>query len=167
MRYSWATISLTALVVCTIGIGVWFSVGMGGRWSDAGDGQPRLPVVQLRQAPGGPLEVEVADESDERANGLSGRRGLANDQGMIFLFTEARLYPFWMKDMRFPIDIIYLYEGTVTEVFPSVAPPLPGGVPTTVQPTVPADAVLELFAGESARRGIEKGVYFQGLPSLR
>lgn len=167
MRYSWVAVSIGAVVVWTIGIGIWLSASMGGGRLDAADGQPPLPVVQLQQAPGGPLEVEVADEPEERANGLSGRRGLASDQGMFFLFADARLYPFWMKDMRFPIDIIYLYEGTVTEVFPSVAPPLPGGVPATVQPTVPADAVLELFAGESARRGIEKGVYFQGLPSLR
>jgi uncharacterized membrane protein (UPF0127 family) len=167
MRYSWVAVSIGAVVACTIGIGIWLSTSMGGGQLDGSDGQPPLPMVQLRQAPGGPLEVEVADEPDERANGLSRRRGLASDQGMLFLFADARLYPFWMKDMRFPIDIIYLYEGTVTEVFPSVAPPLPGGVPATVQPTVPADTVLELFAGESARRGIEKGVYFQGLPSLR
>lgn len=167
MRYSWVAVSIGMVIVGTIGIGIWLSASMGGGRHDAADGQPLLPVVQLQQAPGGPLEVEVADEPEERASGLSGRRGLASDQGMLFLFADARLYPFWMKDMRFPIDIIYLYEGTVTEVFPSVAPPLPGGVPATVQPTVPADAVLELFAGESARRGIEKGVYFQGLPSLR
>ncbi len=154
-------------LVVTLGIGLVLSWPAEGSLSDIGAGQPRLPIVRLSNAPGGELDLEIADEGAERGQGLSGRRGLPADQGMLFLFPEANTHAFWMKDMRFPIDIIYLYEGTVTEVFPSVAPPLPGGVPATVQPTVPADAVLELFAGESARRGIEKGVYFQGLPSLR
>lgn len=84
MRYSWVAVSIGAVVVWTIGIGIWLSASMGGGRLDAADGQPPLPVVQLQQAPGGPLEVEVADEPEERANGLSGRRGSRAIKGCSF-----------------------------------------------------------------------------------
>ena len=42
--------------------------------------------------------------------GLSGRDNLADDEGMFFVFEKSDIYPFWMKDMKFAIDIIWIME---------------------------------------------------------
>lgn len=154
------------LATLTIGIGLWHELPHSRR-SVLGDGQPALTTMVLPNAPGGVLTVEIADESEERMNGLSRRDGLEPGRGMLFLFPQAAVHAFWMKEMRFPLDIIYLRDGVVVQVFAQVPAPLPGEEPRTVEPRGPIDAVLELPAGEAARRGISEGVYFQGLPSLR
>lgn len=166
MRSDWRTIGITFVALLTVGAGLWHERPFDER-RFLGDGQPLLPRMTLRGAPGGELQVEIADETEERMNGLSRRNGLGPNRGMVFLFEKAAIYPFWMKDMRFPIDIVYLREGLVTQVFASVPPPGPGELPTTVEPTGFVDAVLELSSGEAVRRGIVPGSYFQGLPSLR
>lgn len=166
MKTTWRTTSVITIAAFTIGVGLWFERPLNER-QYLGDGQPFLPMMTLQAAPGGRLVVEIADETEERMNGLSRRNGLGPNRGMVFLFEQAAMHPFWMKDMRFPIDIIYLREGSVIHVFASVPPPEPGEGPKTVEPSGFADAVLELSAGEAARRGIVPGTYFQGLPSLR
>src|SRR5918992_1579604 len=50
--------------------------------------------------------VELAVTPQERAQGLSGRPGLAPGTGMLFIFGTEDLYSFWMKDMRFPLDMV-------------------------------------------------------------
>ena len=56
------------------------------------------------------IEVDVADTPAEQAQGLSGREGLAEDEGMLFIFDKPGIHGFWMKDMKFTIDIIWLDE---------------------------------------------------------
>lgn len=52
--------------------------------------------------------VKIAETPSDRARGLSGREKLNADEGMLFIFPEDGIYPFWMKDMRFAIDIIWI-----------------------------------------------------------
>lgn len=54
------------------------------------------------------LNVDYAITDVERKNGLSGRRGLNEDEGMLFIFETEGHYGIWMKDMNFPIDIAWL-----------------------------------------------------------
>ena len=54
--------------------------------------------------------VLVADTSKKRALGLSGREELVSGMGMLFVFEKSGDYPFWMKDMNFAIDIIWINE---------------------------------------------------------
>lgn len=119
-------------------------------------GQPVLPGATLN-VPGGELVVEVADSDQERSDGLSGRSDLPVGKGMLFLFPTSDIRSFWMKEMRFSIDILYLKGGVIQEIFPNVPPPVAGEAPHTVVPALPSDAVLEVFAGETARRGWVKG----------
>lgn len=150
----------------TIFLGLWYAWPLKER-SVLGNGQPFLPKMTLQNAPGGVLHVEIADEPEERIQGLSRRNALAPNHGMVFLFKTSGIYPFWMQDMRFPIDIIYLKEGVVVDVFSMVTPPALGEEPKTVEPSASVNAVLELASGEADRRNIVSGTYFQGLPSLR
>src|SRR3989344_8800209 len=51
------------------------------------------------------LNIEVADTDPERVQGLSGRDGLEDNEGLLFVFGREDYYGIWMKDMNFPIDI--------------------------------------------------------------
>ena len=53
-------------------------------------------------------ELAVTDAAHER--GLSGRVQLKKDEGMLFVFVQPGIHSFWMKDMNFPIDIIWINE---------------------------------------------------------
>src|SRR3989344_6701349 len=55
---------------------------------------------------GASIFAEVVASADARRLGLSGREGMGANSGMLFVFDQAGLYDFWMKDMKFPLDII-------------------------------------------------------------
>ena len=61
------------------------------------------------------VKVELALTKEAQEQGLSGRSGLKDDTGMLFVFSYPDKYYFWMKDMHFPIDILWLVptEGGV------------------------------------------------------
>jgi len=88
--------------------------------------------------PGGEvIYAELAVTEQERQLGLMFRQGINPDQGMLFVFEREGIHSFWMKNMEFPIDIIWLdkdkrivhIEKNVppcgTEDCPSYAPPIP------------------------------------------
>ena len=54
------------------------------------------------------IKAEVVSTQAERAQGLSGRPCIETNQGMLFVFDKPGRYPFWMKDMQFPIDIVWI-----------------------------------------------------------
>lgn len=56
------------------------------------------------------INVEIADTPALRSQGLSGRKDIGDYQGMLFVFNENGSYSFWMKDMNFPLDLIYIDE---------------------------------------------------------
>jgi uncharacterized membrane protein (UPF0127 family) len=54
------------------------------------------------------INAEVASTDASRTQGLSGRPCILPNQGMLFVFDKPGFYSFWMKDMKFPIDIIWI-----------------------------------------------------------
>ena len=102
--------------------------------------------------------VEVADTEKSRQKGLSGRRSLAADSGMLFLFETSDFYSFWMREMEFPIDIIFINGEKVVTVHRNVpAPASTEETPPIYRPTTASDKVLELNAGEADKNGIKEG----------
>ncbi len=99
------------------------------------------------QVHGHTLKVEVERSDRAKAKGLSGRRLLVSGRGMLFLFSTPGTYEFWMKDMRFPIDIVWIAQGKIVDVSRNVPAPKAGEEPARVQPRAPADTVLEVQAG--------------------
>ncbi len=99
------------------------------------------------------FDVRVADTPETRELGLSYFRSLPANQGMIFLFDRADRYAFWMKGMRFPLDVVWLKKSTgnkyrVIGYESNVRPETYPAVFTTPEP---ADAFLELNAGTLER----------------
>jgi uncharacterized membrane protein (UPF0127 family) len=101
------------------------------------------------------IETEVAKTYEQKATGLSGRSCIGADQGMLFTFDKPGYYPFWMKDMKFPIDIVWVSENkTVNKIVLALEP---STYPQTFVNTKPAEYVLELQAGASQRLNITEG----------
>ncbi|MBI2371317.1 MAG: DUF192 domain-containing protein [Deltaproteobacteria bacterium] len=111
-------------------------------------------VVEIR---GTAIEVEIVDTPEARARGLSGRDRLGSRQGMLFLFEEPDLHTFWMKDMRFALDFIWIREGRIVDLTQNVPPPRPGETLRTYTPGQRADTVLEMTAGSVRRLGLRVG----------
>lgn len=106
------------------------------------------------------IRVVVADTQAERAAGLSGYAGLPEDAGMLFVFAEPTQPSFWMKGMRFSIDIIWISYVTVVQIDASAPPPsqdTPDDQLPRYRPTQPITHVLELPAGAAERYGITVG----------
>lgn len=114
-------------------------------------------VVQL---PKGIVYAEVVDTPASRAQGLSGRSGLREKEGMLFVFDRPGRYGFWMKDMLFPIDIVWINEeGYIVHVENSVSP---STYAVTNPPQIfindpDATYVLELGAGQAEKLGAHLG----------
>jgi uncharacterized membrane protein (UPF0127 family) len=113
--------------------------------------QPRARVVRAA-SPGSPARAVcercfLADNAWSRMRGLLGRGELARDEGLL-------IRPTWsihMFFMRFPIDAVFVdREGVVVRIVPGLAP-------WRMASHRGAKAVLELAAGEAARRGLELG----------
>jgi uncharacterized protein len=114
-----------------------------------------LVVSQIKSAPSKAQyslsTIEISDESHEREQGLSGRTTLPDDYGMLFIFPRAELHGFWMKDMRIPIDIIWLAsDHTIVGITHNVSP---DSYPAVIYPPSPVPYVLEVRSGLAHERG--------------
>ncbi len=93
------------------------------------------------------LEVELAVTDEEQTNGLSGREILDENKGMLFIMERDDIHSFWMKDMRFSLDIMWVSgNGTVVDLIKNAEP---CGVPICM-PIIPhaeSKYVLEVNAG--------------------
>lgn len=104
------------------------------------------------------IAVEVAETDPTRRLGLSGREALAPDRGMVFLFDRADRFGFWMKEMKFSIDIIWIRDGEIVDLITDVQPAAPGEEMVTYFPRFTADRVLEVPAGFCREHGLRTGM---------
>ncbi|MDO8570262.1 MAG: DUF192 domain-containing protein [Candidatus Daviesbacteria bacterium] len=106
------------------------------------------------------LNIEIADNQAERSRGLSGREKLATSSGMLFIFDTPKQYQFWMKGMKFPLDMIFVKEGKVVDLLNNVPIPDPTMKDDNLpryQSTVPIDMLLETNAGFTEANNIKIG----------
>jgi len=101
------------------------------------------------------ITVLVADEPDELRTGLGSRDALPADTAMLFVFPRVARHGIWMKDMRFPIDIIWLDEDEkVVDVRERIAPET---YPEVFYPSGESRYVVELASGSARELGIQIG----------
>lgn len=105
---------------------------------------------------GSVFRVDIVDTEETRQKGLGGRSSLGKDEGMLFVFNTERFWSFWMKGMKFPIDIIWLdKDNQVVHIEHDVQP---DSEPyTEYTPPEPAQYVLEIAAGQAKRANIRVG----------
>lgn len=115
-----------------------------------------LPVKSTATIKDLTLSVELAQTNSQWEKGLSGRLDLGDQDGMIFIFPEHHIPLFWMKDMHFPIDIIWLDSGRVVDLTYNAPVETTDKLPT-YSPHVPVNMVLETRAGWAEENGIAVG----------
>ena len=106
------------------------------------------------------LVVEVADSPDTQTQGLSNRPSLPENTGMIFIFNEYRRRNFWMKEMQFPIDMIWISDTRVVGIEKNVPTPTSSQLLIYTSPEA-VNYVVEVNAGWADRHGISVGSSFR------
>ena len=106
------------------------------------------------------IDVEVVISRAEQQLGLGHRKSLSHNKGMLFVYHTAGERVFWMKGMRFSIDIIWLKNGKIVHIAKKVPPPsvmAPKGTLKTYGHGVEADSVLEVVAGFADAHQLKNG----------
>lgn len=94
---------------------------------------------------GHPFKLDVADTPESRNQGLSGRANLSDNEGMLFKLESPAIACFWMKDMRFNLDLLWfdsekklIYEQKNLS---------PDSYPKQFCPLTPASYIVEIKPG--------------------
>ncbi|MDP3800172.1 MAG: DUF192 domain-containing protein [bacterium] len=116
--------------------------------------KPTTPSVTINKLE---IPVEVMRTEVEVQKGLSGRLSLGSKNGMLFIFNIADYYRFWMPDMHFPIDIIWINNNKIIDISHNVSNKLDPSKPKFYLPTKKANYVLEVNAGFSKKNNIKIG----------
>jgi uncharacterized membrane protein (UPF0127 family) len=78
---------------------------------------------------------------------------------MLFIFPEAEVQNFWMKGMKFPLDVAWIKDGKVVSVDTNIPAPKPGEEPARMSSSpIGVDMVLELPAGQAYAHNIKPGI---------
>lgn len=100
------------------------------------------------------FNIEFAETDYETQTGLMYRKGMDNNQGMLFIFPDERMHSFYMKNTEFPLDIIYIKEDLKIASFQENAQPLNE---SGLSSLVPIKYVLEVNGGLSQELGLSIG----------
>ena len=126
--------------------------------TDAPTPTPAGPLVNIGPAT---FAVELAITAPEHAQGLSGHDPLAPGAGMLFIFPGESRFVFWMKEMRFPLDIVWINaKCRIVDITLNAPAPTPDQALNDLprfSPSKPARYVLEIHAGEAAAKGLKAG----------
>ena len=131
------------ILVLLMGIIVWFVV------------LSKKPTAIIN---GQSFTLYVAKTQKEKEIGLSKYNKLPQNMGMIFIFDKPGSYNFWMRNMKFPIDILFIKDGLTTTIYRNAEKPKDQNQNLFVyQPKFPIDKVLEISAGLSEKYNIKEG----------
>ena len=138
------------LIVLTITlailVGFWFMQ------KNIFSGEDQQKEIQIN---GQKILVEISQTPITREKGLSGREKICANCGMLFIFETPQKYTFWMKEMRFDLDMIWISGNKVIKIVKNI--PFAKGVGEVVDPKIAVDKVLEINAGKSDEWGIKEG----------
>jgi uncharacterized membrane protein (UPF0127 family) len=117
---------------------------------------------------GNTINVALSTTTAEIDQGLQDRPTLAPNDGMLFVFDSAKIYQFWMPNMSFSLDMIWIGSDKKVVSITRNAPPLADpSNPVWFRPSVPAQYVLEVNADYASSHNIQVGdaVQFISIPS--
>lgn len=102
------------------------------------------------------FQVEIVNKEPDRQRGLMDRENLDQDRGMLFIFSNEDKYPFWMKETKIPLDVVWMDKNyrivDIQTLLPCAADPCP-----TFTPSNNAMYVLEINAGLAKKFNIKIG----------
>ena len=112
------------------------------------------PEIILK-LPNKDIPLMVVNTRESKTRGLGGMDSLLEDSAMIFIFNEADMYGIWMKDMKFPIDILWLDENYKINYIESNISPLT--YPKVFIPPTNSMYILEANAGFAENNSLKIG----------
>lgn len=118
-------------------------------------GQIRFTRVTLPD--GFKITAELAVTDEQRQQGLMYRQGMKEDQGMLFIFEVEDFYSFWMKNMLFSLDLLWLDSNRQIVHIEENIPPCASDPCPSYEPARPARYVLELVSGSVKKHGLKLG----------
>lgn len=101
--------------------------------------------------------VELALTPDQQSRGLMFREQMDEDRGMLFVFEEEGIHPFWMKNTLIPLDIIWIDSEKEVVFISRDTQPCRSAACPTINPGTEAKYVLEINAGLSEQMGLSVG----------
>lgn len=102
------------------------------------------------------IKVGIADTPNEQQNGLSNTAFLPENTGMLFIFDTPNKYGFWMKDMNYGLDLLWLDKDmSIVAITENVTPDT---YPNVFYPPVPVSYVLEINSFEASKIGFSTGL---------
>lgn len=114
---------------------------------------------KIVEVDGHTINAWVADDSEKQEKGLSVVDSMSDDQGMLFNMEKPAVYSFWMKDMKFPIDTVWIRNGKVVDISSDMT--LEQGSDTSKYKIYKSksnvDQVLELNTGWCYKYGLKLG----------
>jgi uncharacterized protein len=170
------------IVIVTVGIAIvviatavlYFNPGiMGMQAGQEGEEQGIIINEEMRSGSNGYQQVnvtvngltlvaDIAVTNEQMAKGLSVKDGLAENEAMLFVFGNEAEHTFWMKDMKFPIDIIWIdSDKTIIHIEHNLQPCNSGVLCPTYKPTDDSMYVLETIGGFAEKYNIVKGTWVE------
>ena len=129
-------------------------LGMSQEVRSGSNGYPQVNVM----VNGLTLVADIAATDEQRTKGLSVKDRLAENEAMLFVFDSEAKHAFWMKDMKFPIDIIWIdTDKTVVHIEHNLQPCSSEFLCPTYHPIDDSRYVLETVGGFAERYDIVKG----------
>jgi uncharacterized membrane protein (UPF0127 family) len=114
----------------------------------------RARFIKVYFPDGSAVTAELAVTDEERQQGLMFRDKIEESQGMLFVFEAEDIHAFWMKNMKFPIDILWLDNQKRIVHMEAGVPPCTADPCPSYVPKAPAMYVLELKSGAAGRHGL-------------
>ena len=128
-------------------------------------GNDRAPsgLIPITLPGGDVIQAELADTPQKRAEGLMYREHLADDRGMLFTFSQAQAWVFWMKNTKMPLDLIWINEKKQIVHIEQQVPICTRTDDSCPQyrPNEGALYVLELAGGRAERLKLQQGSKLQ------
>lgn len=153
-------------IIALLGVAILFAIPLAQQIRDyyvknLSEQQGKTQVEELK---GPTLPIYIGDAvvtavvvSSEvtRQKGAAGLKGFGSYDGMLFFFDEEGEYSFWMKDMEFPLDVIWIAsDGTIVDIWQKA---LPDTYPEVYKPRAKAKYVLEVYAGFTQKNNLHEG----------
>ena len=118
-------------------------------------------VIPLTLPSGKVLQAELMIKDEDRAMGLMFRPSLPSDRGLLFVFEDVDFHGIWMKNCKFPIDIVWLDEERRVVHLTEAAPPCKAEPCPVYTPMKKAAYVVEINAGQARREKATLGSRLQ------
>ena len=118
------------------------------------EGKTRVRVKTLD------ITAQIAETDKDKRQGLGKRESLPISEGMLFVYDKSAIYTFWMKDVQFPIDIIWIdKDKKIVDIAHNAQPERDKNDDELkrYKPSAEAQYILEINAGLAAANGLEIG----------